>query len=198
MGFIESALEPVDPAEAQGHLDRLGIGDRRHALAHLGKLEPQPGLVLEIALQPLLERLGVLEAQDRRFRFSHGPISPLDSDIRWEMMLALAPRKGLMSTTFIPIPWVAQNFQLPTVCARHGKPATFHAPARVEGRVSWLAIFLIVGFIVLSRKYITAPALPFCDECRVERRKRVRAALVRLGLGVAAIIAGVVLTERLS
>ncbi len=63
---VEAALLAVDPAEAEGQLECLGIGDARLRRPLLGDLQPGARGALAVLLQPGLELRGPGEEEDRQ------------------------------------------------------------------------------------------------------------------------------------
>lgn len=109
-----------------------------------------------------------------------------------------------MRVVVVPAPIVASGHGTPTVCARHGEPATSHHELVFRSRVpGWLVLlYLVIGPVlaaliaVLIQRKVPTPAWPFCPRCDqslVVRRVVLAAIFAAAGVGGAVGVAGIVL-----
>ncbi|MEV0460833.1 hypothetical protein [Catellatospora methionotrophica] len=102
--------------------------------------------------------------------------------------------------TLIPASWAAVGHGIPSVCSRHGLPATLRARTRFESApAGWTYALIPLGLLVFlivraaTRQVVDAPVWHYCDRCRSRRRQqRVWFALL-LAAGFAIPVAAIVL-----
>ena len=89
---------------------------------------------------------------------------------------------------FVPANFVSAGWGTPTVCARHGEPAVETKRIQFVSRTSpWLFLAgLIIYFIVAAatRKTVSAPAWPFCGQCKKEQTTKTAVGWVSVVLGL--------------
>ena len=97
--------------------------------------------------------------------------------------------------TNLPAPWVRAGHGIPTVCSRHGRPATRRVATQFVSRQSpWMYLLMVVSLLIYlivawaTRKVVVANGWPFCSRCRIVRILRFLAAAAVFVLGIAAIL----------
>lgn len=87
--------------------------------------------------------------------------------------------------TLIPAAWAAAGHGIPSVCSRHGLPATLRARTRFESApAGWTYALIPLGllaFIIVravTRHVVDAPVWHYCDRCRSRHRQQ------RVGFGL--------------
>jgi hypothetical protein len=78
--------------------------------------------------------------------------------------------------TNLPAQWVRVGHGIPTVCSRHGRPATRRVTTQFASRLSpWMYLLIAVSFLIYAivtwatRKTVVAKGWPFCSRCRIVR-----------------------------
>jgi hypothetical protein len=78
--------------------------------------------------------------------------------------------------TNLPAQWVRVGHGIPTVCSRHGRPATRRVAVQFASRLSpWMYLLIAVSFLIYAivtwatRKTVVANGWPFCLRCRIVR-----------------------------
>jgi hypothetical protein len=106
----------------------------------------------------------------------------------------------MTAVTVLPAGLVASGQGLPTVCARHGLPATAHQKARFVSRPpGWSYILIVAGviaFVVVTmvmQKKVSASNWPVCDRCRRLSKNRRLIGIGVLALSLVMLFAGIVL-----
>jgi hypothetical protein len=106
----------------------------------------------------------------------------------------------------LPVSAVNGGRGVPSCCVRHGNPATLTKRITIASRPPvWSYLFLVPGVIVFAlgvivfvvavmvlRKTATAPAWPFCDECKRSWLLRVRVGVPLLVLSPLTLIGGTI------
>jgi len=89
----------------------------------------------------------------------------------------------------LPADQASAGRRVPDVCSRHGNPATYREEITFTSRPpGWSYVLLLLGllpFVVMylaTRRKVTVPAWPFCDECKAMRGKRGGVELVFVAL----------------
>ncbi|GHJ49169.1 hypothetical protein Cs7R123_65110 [Catellatospora sp. TT07R-123] len=100
-----------------------------------------------------------------------------------------------MLHTRLPVAWVRAGHGIPTVCSRHGLPATLRAHTGFESSPpGWtyatipLGLFLFFIVRAATRKRVEAPVWHYCDRCRALRRnaRAVFGSATAAGVGIMA------------
>jgi hypothetical protein len=93
--------------------------------------------------------------------------------------------------SLMPANWVANNYEMPAVCARHGQPAARAVRITLINKPSRWAYFGLVGLLTTwaVQVKVKAPSWPFCAAC-VARHTRFQI-IGSAGLAVAVVIGAV-------
>jgi hypothetical protein len=105
--------------------------------------------------------------------------------------------EAFMPVVRIPAGQVAAG-QMPHVCARHGEPAAvmrkiklISKPAPWTPILIFLAVIVYVIVVTAMRKTVTAPAWPWCAQCKSGRSKMLGIGFGLIGVAVLALVVGV-------
>ena len=97
--------------------------------------------------------------------------------------------------TNLPAQWVHVGHGLPTVCSRHGRPATRRVAVQFVSRLSpWMYLLMVVSLLIYvivvwaTRKAVIANGWPFCSRCRIVRVLRFLTAAAVFIAGIVAIL----------
>ena len=107
-----------------------------------------------------------------------------------------------MRVVVMPANFVSAGWGTPTVCARHGEPATEHRKVSFRSLVpGWVYLFLVFSPLIavlaalLVRRRVRAGAWPFCPGCAALHAKRRKILLGILGLAAALILVALVMVD---
>ncbi len=96
---------------------------------------------------------------------------------------------------YLSASWVGAGYGMPTVCTRHGRPATIRVTTRLVARLEpWAYALMVVSFLAYAifvwatRRSVLARGWPFCPRCRGLRASRVLGGVALSVAGFAAIL----------